>query len=124
MSIRHTEFITKSINHKDSTIAVFLDIEKAYDATWHDGLLFKMDKFNFPPAITKVISSYLQDRTFHVREDGTVSSPREMTTGVPQGSVISPTLYNIFTADIPKMPQVELAIYADDIANYSQGRSL
>ena len=69
----------------------------------------------------KIIQSFITHRTFQVREDGTLSSVKNISGGVPQGAVLSPLLYNVFTADIPKHPQSHLAIYADDIAIFASG---
>jgi hypothetical protein len=79
-----------------STAAVFLDIEKAFDTTWHPGLLYKLSKLEFSAQIIKLISSFLSNRKFRVSVEGEMSMPREMQAGVPQGSVLSPTLYSIY----------------------------
>ena len=68
--------------------------------------------------------SFLHHPTFQVREAGCLSSIRPVRAGVPQGAVLSPLLYSIFTADIPRSPQSHLAAYADDIALFACGRHL
>jgi hypothetical protein len=85
-----------------STAAVFLDIEKAFDITWHPGLLYKLSKLEFSINLIKLITSFLSQRKFRVSVEGEMCSPREMQAGVPQGSVLSPTLYNIYINDTPK----------------------
>ena len=55
--------------------------------------------------------------------DGAVSEWKSMLAGVPQGSTISPMLYNLYTSDIPKTIRTELAVYADDICIYDQNKS-
>jgi retron-type reverse transcriptase len=108
-----------------STTAVFLDIKKAFDTTWHPGLLYKLSKLGFSINLIKLISSFLSQRKFRVSEEGEMSTPREMHAGVPQGSVLSPTLYNIYTNHTPQTPQtpgVNLALFADDTCLYATER--
>jgi retron-type reverse transcriptase len=79
-----------------STAAVFFDIEKAFDTAWHSGLLYKLSKLNFSTWIIKLISSFLLQQKFRVSVEGEISTPRCMQAGVPQGSVLSRTLYNLY----------------------------
>jgi hypothetical protein len=79
-----------------STAAVFLDIAKAFDSTWHPGLLYKLAKLKFSTNLIKFISSFRSERKFRVSVEGEFSTPRYMQSGVPQGSVLSPTLYNLY----------------------------
>jgi hypothetical protein len=95
------DHVTLNFNNKMSTAAVFLDIEKSFDTPWHPGLLYKLSKLNFSIRIIKLISSFLLQRKFRVSVEGEMSTPRCMQAGVPQGSVLSPTLYNLFTNDTP-----------------------
>jgi hypothetical protein len=97
-----------------STAAVILDILKAFDTTWHLGLLYKLSKLEFLTNLIKLISSFLSQRKFRVSVEGEMSTPREMQAGVPQGSVLSPTLYNIYISDTLQTPGVHLALFADD----------
>jgi hypothetical protein len=58
-------------------------------------------------------------RKFRVLVEGEMSTPREMRTGVPQVSVLSPTLYNMYISDAPQTPAVYLAFFADDTSLYA-----
>jgi hypothetical protein len=89
-----------------STAAVFLDIEKAFDTTWHSGLLYKMSIFEFSTRLIQLISSFLSERKFRVSVEGKMSTPREMQAGVSQGSVLSPTLY--LCKRLPPIPRISL----------------
>jgi len=95
-----------------------LDVEKAFDRVWHQGLLYKMDKLNFPAYLIKIVSSFLKNRSFHVEIRGKKSPNFSIPFGVPQGAVLSPTLYNIYIHDVPKISSTELALFADDTAFY------
>lgn len=97
-----------------STGLILLDVEKAYDSVWHDAVLYKMLQANFPVRIIKIIRSFLKDRTFEVSVKGCSSEHKRVPFGVPQGSVLSPTLYNIFSADIVKVDGVQYYFFADD----------
>jgi hypothetical protein len=97
--MRLTDHITLSFNNNMSTAAVFLDIESAFDTTWHTGLLYKIAKF--PVCLIKLINSYLLNKKFRVSVEGEMSTPRVMQAGVPQGSVLAPILYNLYINNIP-----------------------
>jgi hypothetical protein len=105
-----------------STAAVFLDVEIAFDTTWHTGLLYKLSKLEFSTSLIKVISSFLMERKFRVSVEGELSMPREMQAGVPQGSVLSPTLYNLYIDDTPQTIVVNLTLFADDTCLYATER--
>lgn len=117
--LRLVDHITTEFNNKASTAAVFLDIEKAFDRTWYPGLICKLADAGIPAYLLTIIKSYLTDRTFRVQFNQGISTARNTEAGVPQGSVLAPVLYNIFTHDIPSEPGVHLALYADDTAVYT-----
>jgi hypothetical protein len=91
---------TLHFNNNLSTPTVFLDIEKAFDTSWHLGLLYKLAKLQFSKIM--LISSFLSQRKFRVSVEGEISTPRYMQAGVPQGSVLSSTLYNLYIKNTPK----------------------
>jgi retron-type reverse transcriptase len=99
--------------------AVFLDIEKAFDTTWHSGLLYKLSKLQFLAIFIKLIGSSLLQRKFSVSVEGEMSTLREMQAGVPQGSVLSTTLYNMYINDAPQTHSVYLSLFADDTCLYA-----
>jgi hypothetical protein len=96
--MRLADNVTIHVNSNMSTAVVFLAIKKSFDTTWHPGLLYKLSKLQFSTSLIKLISSFLSQRKFRVPE-GEISTPRYMQAGVPQGSVPSPTLYNLYTND-------------------------
>ncbi|KAL4148240.1 hypothetical protein QTP88_002521 [Uroleucon formosanum] len=112
---RITDKISASFETKQYCPGVFLDISKAFDRVWHDGLLFKLKHF-LPSHYYLILKSYLENRSFSVRQKNNISSIKNIESGVPQGSNLSPLLYNIFTADIPTTNQTLLASFADDTA--------
>ncbi|KAL4082744.1 hypothetical protein QTP88_029677, partial [Uroleucon formosanum] len=92
--------------------AVFLDVPQAFDRVWHKGLLYKT-RF-LPAPLYLIINSFLSNRTFQVRCDDVLSETHSAKAGVPQGSILAPTLYNIYTSDIPHSHLTSLATFADD----------
>ncbi|GJQ78661.1 hypothetical protein Trydic_g11764 [Trypoxylus dichotomus] len=67
----------------------------------------------FPPPIVRILHSYLRGRQFAVKVNSELSDLRAGIAGVPQGSVLDPVLFNLFTSDIPKFPNNNIATYAD-----------
>jgi hypothetical protein len=114
--------VTLNFNNKMSTAAVFLDIEKAFHTTWHTGLLYKLSKLNFSTRMTKLINSFLLQRKFRVSVEDEMFTPRCMKAGVPQGSVLSSTLYNLYINVTPQTIGVNLSLFADDTCPYATER--
>jgi hypothetical protein len=105
-----------------STAAVFLDIEKAFDTTRHPGLLYKLSELQFLTSLVKLIASVLTSRNFKVSVEGELLSPKKVTAGVPQVSVLAPVLYILYISDTPAAPGTPLALFADDTCIYSTER--
>lgn len=120
---RVTNIIKKNKIEKKSTGMVLLDIEKAFDSIWHDGLVYKLAVNNTPIYLTKLIRSFLQNRKFRVILNNQESTTRNIIAGVPQGSVLSPTLFSIYIADFKKTKNLETAFYADDSINIISGKN-
>lgn len=114
--------IEKNLKEKRITAALFIDLTKAFDKTWHSGLQQKMKQLHINPRLIKLVSWFLSHRTFQVTVDGQLSNIKSIEAGVPQGSVLGPILFNIYTSDIPRMEGVNLALYADDIVVYTSDK--
>jgi endonuclease/exonuclease/phosphatase family metal-dependent hydrolase len=117
--LRITKHIKEGFRAKLSTGMFLLDIEKAFDTVWHDGLLYKMCLKNFPMYQVRLVCSFLSDRTFCVIYKGLISGSYPIPAGLPQGAALSPTLYGIFTSDPPELPNCDIATFADDTAIYT-----
>jgi Reverse transcriptase (RNA-dependent DNA polymerase)/Endonuclease-reverse transcriptase len=122
--IRLTEHVTKGFGRGQVTGAVFLDVEKAFDRVWHEGLLCKLIDTLLPARYVHLIKSYLINRSFVVSVKNELSSIRPIAAGVPQGSILGPVLFNIFINDIPKPCNAEIGIYADDTVIYESSRQI
>jgi hypothetical protein len=82
---RLVERITRNFDEKGLTGAVFLDVAKAFDTVWIDGLIYKLTVLNIPSYIVHTISSYHRGRTFEASFQTATSSRRGMRAGVAQG---------------------------------------
>lgn len=111
---RVTHKISESLENKEFCAAVFLDVKQAFDKVWHTGLLYKLK--SHMPEYYLLMKNYLTNRVGQVRVGGETSTFIKIASGVPQGTVLGPTLYNLYTADLPSIDDVTTATYADDTA--------
>lgn len=91
----------------------FLDVAQAFDKVWQLGLLCKI-RILLPENHVRLLKSYFHGRKFRVRFNNSYSKFHSITAGIPQGSVLGPILYNIFTYDIPKLIEGFIGTFADD----------
>ena len=110
------EKIAHALATKQQCYIVQRDVAKAFDKVWHEGLLYKLIKLRLPDILIKIISTFLNNRSGRISINNYIGPIFPIRSGVPQGSAISPTLYSIYTADIPQAAPGSLNImYADDI---------
>ena len=100
--LRLTAFVTSGFETKQSTVATLLDISKAYDTTWHTNLVYKLIAMQVPGHLINIINSFLTHPSFRVKVDGAYSEWKPILARIPQGSVLSPMLYNLYTADLSR----------------------
>jgi hypothetical protein len=115
--VRLVERVNRNFDERRLTGAVFLDVAKAFDTVWVEGLLYKLTILDFPSYLVKTLPSYLHHRTFQTSFRSATSSRRNMRAGVAQGGLVSPVLFSLYVNDVPTPSRhVELALYADGTA--------
>jgi hypothetical protein len=92
-----------------------LDVAQAFDKVWHEGLNHKL-KLPLPVQYSSILESYLSDRYFRIKHKDAYSDLRKIHVGVPQGSVLRPILYLLYTSDLPMLEQTVVTTFADDTA--------
>ena len=110
----------RAFNRSEATRAVALDISKAFDRVWHAGRLDKLKSYEISGQIFGLISSFLGNRRLRVVLDGKSSHEYPVNAGVPQGSILGPTLFLLYINDFPDAVICNIAIYADDTTLYSK----
>ena len=104
------------------------DFSRAYDVIDHKMLRLKLLRMGLPLCLVRWIWSFLRDRRASVEINGTRSAERIFRAGLPQGSVLAPTLYILWAADLieelRKIPSTSVYMYADDTATLSGGATV
>jgi hypothetical protein len=114
--------ITEGFNKMkpERTVLVALDMSKAFDTINIHKLIQKMMKTEIPNTIIKFIANYIKGRQAYTILQDVQSKKRNVKFGVPQGGVLSPTLFNLYMSDIPTPPEdIQLEVYADDMTTLS-----
>lgn len=117
---RATRNIQDNLRSRMTTGMLAIDLKAAFDSVWHEGLIYKLSQIGLPVHLIKLIQSYLEDRNFCVRVGSQSSQYHQIATGVPQGAVWSPLLFNVFTYDLPNPKDTTMYQFADDTAATAQ----
>ena len=116
--------LLNTFNAKKYTIALYLDIRRAFDSIDNDLLLHKLQCYGFRGVAFDFIKSYLSNRKQYVEVNGYTSDVKEINIGVPQGSVLGPLFFNIFINDIMETVPSKSIFYADDGVFYVTDNTL
>ena len=99
--------------------AVFLDLSKAFDKVWHEGLLFKLKQNGISGSLLEFFESYLNNRKQRVVLNGSTADYEDIKSGVPQGSVLGPLLFLIYINDLEEDIKSQIRFFADDTMLFS-----
>ena len=98
---------------------VFLDISKAFDKVWHEGLLYKLKSMGISGELYNLLENYLSGRFQRVVLNGQTSSWRPVLAGVPQGSILGPLLFLVYINDLPDGLKSNPKLFADDTSLFT-----
>jgi hypothetical protein len=121
-----SEDLRYNLQKKSHTVAVFLDIQRAYDSVYIPFLLLKLSRLGFCGRVFCWLSSFLSNRMACTRWDNRTSTLAPVSAGVPQGSCLAPLLYDLFIDDLLRgFPSSVVSLgYADDVALYCNNENL
>lgn len=110
-------FLQNALNSGKLAGSTFIDVAKAFDSVDHELLLKKLEKAGVIGPAHQLLKEYLNQRPCSVKVNDTKSDPKTMKAGVPQGSILSATLFLIFINDIFKLKlNGKSQLYADDVS--------
>ena len=113
--------IHKAFNDKKclEVRSVYLDMSKAFDKVWHEGLVFKLQQNGIEGKFLNLLQNYLNNRKQRVVLNGMESNWGDIKAGVPQGSVLGPLLFLVYINDLEKGIKSTVKFFADDTSIYS-----
>ena len=110
--------ISKSLDEKKSVDMAILDFTKAFDKVPHERLIHKLKYYGITGPISSWIESFLAERTQQVVINGSASIPIQVTSEVPQGTVLEPVFFLLYINDLPNNLTSNVHLFADDCLLY------
>jgi hypothetical protein len=105
---------TEVLDDGGSIDAVYMDYMKAFDSVPHRRLVAKVEAHGISGKVLQWVRNFLTNRTQQVAVNGFKSSPADVTSGIPQGSVLGPVLFVLYINDLPRHVQSYAELFADD----------
>ena len=119
LAITHEMFEAFDCNPTLEVRSVFLNISKAFDKVWHEGLLFKLRSMGISGELYNLLGNYLSGRFQRVVLNEQTSSWRPVIAGVPQGSILGPLLFLVYINDLPNELKSSVKLFADDTSLFT-----
>ena len=119
LSITHTIFKAFDCNPPLDVRTVYLDISKAFDRVWHDGLIYKLKRCGVSGQLLLLIQSFLKDRKQRTVLNGQSSTWGDISAGVPQGSILGPLFFLVYINDLAVGLKCNVKLFADDTSLFT-----
>ena len=116
--------IMNGFSRRESTLTVMVDIEKAYDSVWRDGILYMLDRKGIKGRLWFWLNSFLQERTASCKLRNQEGERFVSHVGLPPGSVLSPLLFNLFIKDIFETVTSNKVQFADNGTLWRNGKDI
>ena len=113
--VESMEYITSEVDKKRPVDILYCDFSKAFDKVPHKRLLVKMESLGISAEVRLWTKEFLRDRTMYVIVNGCRSDTCQVISGIPQGSVLGPTLFVIYVNDLPRDLRTYSNMLADDL---------
>ena len=124
--VRLETYIRDAFASGEHVVAVFFDLHKAYDTAWKHGIMKDLHDMGLRGNLPIFIQNFLSDRIFSVIYGNILSDSYTQEEGVPQGAILSTTLFNIKLNGIVKevLPGIQCSLYVDDFVLYFRSKSM
>ena len=117
--ITHTIFKAFDCNPPLDVRSVYLDISKAFDRVWHDGLIYKLKRCSVSGQLLFLIQSFLKDRKQRTVLNGQSSTWGDISAGVPRGSILGPLFFLVYINDLAVGLKCNVKLFADDTSLFT-----
>ena len=122
--LEYLHFVEDAVDNGDCVDAVYLDCSKAFDTVPHELLLYKLKHVGIDGGMLQWTKAFLTDRQQRVQVKGTSSEWRCVWSGVPQGSVLGPTLFLVYVNDLLDGLDSHGKLFADDVKVFRRVRNI
>ena len=122
--LRIENIIRQSLEQNKICIVVYIDLQSAFDTVWGQGAIYKLAQLGLRGNLIGILNEFFKERKVSVLSRGVRSDYKNISAGTPQGSTLSPILFNIMLSDIPQDDHIQIHSYADDLTITSVGNNV